>query len=161
MKILIASLLMAALSLQAYSAEVYRWVDKNGKVHYSDKPPAKSLKATKINIADDSLEEDRIRDNNESGKPQISAQQRVRKAQQLLTQSRHKKAAEQQQKLKQEQKLKQDNQQCAKAQKLLDGYRANTLRTENEKGEIEYLNLVERAAAIKSAEEKVRQLCQN
>lgn len=35
-KLLAASMLLAALSLPAAAASVYRWVDKNGVVHYDD-----------------------------------------------------------------------------------------------------------------------------
>lgn len=40
----LASALLLALGAQAQS-NVYRWVDKNGKVHFSDQPPAEDAKS--------------------------------------------------------------------------------------------------------------------
>lgn len=44
-------------------AEVYKWIDANGKVHFSQTPPDKS--AEKVEIRDDRLEVDE--ENNHSG----------------------------------------------------------------------------------------------
>lgn len=46
MRILLATLLLI-FAAQA-SAEVYRWVDKNGVVHYTDKPPAPDAKPAEL-----------------------------------------------------------------------------------------------------------------
>ena len=35
----IATLALLALALPAWAAEMYKWVDETGKVHYSDRPP--------------------------------------------------------------------------------------------------------------------------
>ncbi|MBI4988423.1 MAG: glutaredoxin family protein [Rhodocyclales bacterium] len=35
---------MMAVSLVASAQPLYKWVDKNGKVHYSDQPPPKEIK---------------------------------------------------------------------------------------------------------------------
>lgn len=35
----IATLALLALALPAWGADMYKWVDENGKVHYSDRPP--------------------------------------------------------------------------------------------------------------------------
>ena len=42
MKRSMKGLLLLLLCLPVYAAQVYKWVDANGKVHYSDKPPPKS-----------------------------------------------------------------------------------------------------------------------
>ncbi len=50
---LVATILLALLSLTV-GAQVYRWVDKDGKVQYSDQPPAPGAgkaEVTKINSA--------------------------------------------------------------------------------------------------------------
>ena len=41
-------LLFALLPFQA-SAELYRWVDENGKTHFSDSPPNANAEATQLN----------------------------------------------------------------------------------------------------------------
>lgn len=48
--LLLAGCLMAGLSLlstMAMAGEMYRWVDKDGKVHFSDQPPPDDAKQTK------------------------------------------------------------------------------------------------------------------
>ena len=35
---------LALLATGADAQNLYRWVDKNGKVHYSDQPPPKEIK---------------------------------------------------------------------------------------------------------------------
>jgi len=50
---LVATILLALLSLTV-GAQVYRWVDKDGKVQYSDQPPppgATKAEATRINAS--------------------------------------------------------------------------------------------------------------
>lgn len=39
---LLASLLLTLLALTAVAQTMYRWVDKDGQVHYTDRPPAKT-----------------------------------------------------------------------------------------------------------------------
>jgi len=46
-RLLIAIGLMLCLSLPA-SAQMYKWVDSNGKVQYSDKPPPGNIKGEKL-----------------------------------------------------------------------------------------------------------------
>jgi len=38
------------LALPAVAADVYRWVDEKGTVHYSNEAPPKGVKATKVDI---------------------------------------------------------------------------------------------------------------
>lgn len=45
----ITLIILCILGLSAAQAEVYRWVDENGKVHYGDRPPV-SQKAREIDI---------------------------------------------------------------------------------------------------------------
>ena len=40
----LAALLLAGLSTVSAAGELYKWVDKDGKVHFSDKPPPASAK---------------------------------------------------------------------------------------------------------------------
>ncbi|MGH6691432.1 MAG: DUF4124 domain-containing protein [Gammaproteobacteria bacterium] len=43
----IATLALLALALPAWAAEMYKWVDENGKVHYSDQPPPANARQQK------------------------------------------------------------------------------------------------------------------
>ena len=43
-------LVLALLAAPATAADVYRWVDEKGTVHYSNEAPPKSVKSTKVDI---------------------------------------------------------------------------------------------------------------
>ena len=44
MKSLLFVLVFASTAIMAHGADLYRWVDANGKVHYSDQPPPQTAK---------------------------------------------------------------------------------------------------------------------
>lgn len=44
----LAALLLLLMPALAPAAEVYRWVDKDGVVHYTDKPPSKDAKPAQL-----------------------------------------------------------------------------------------------------------------
>lgn len=44
-----AGLVLAVTALAAPAGSVYKWTDKNGKVHYGDRPPEKEQQATRLN----------------------------------------------------------------------------------------------------------------
>ncbi len=44
MKLLVPAVLALLLAAQAHAAQLYRWVDADGKVHYTDKQPPKDAK---------------------------------------------------------------------------------------------------------------------
>jgi glutaredoxin len=68
MKIITISLVTLALLAPAANAQtMYRWVDKDGKVHYSDQPPPKEIKK----VAQPRLSTSTI----ETGGPSFEAQQ--------------------------------------------------------------------------------------
>ena len=46
-RILVATGLALCLALPA-AAQMYKWVDANGKIHYSDKPPPSNVKTEKL-----------------------------------------------------------------------------------------------------------------
>ena len=46
-RLLVAISLALCVALPA-SAQMYKWVDSNGKVHYSDKPPPSNIKTEKL-----------------------------------------------------------------------------------------------------------------
>jgi hypothetical protein len=50
MRILFIGLIAAMLAAAPAAAQVYRWVDKDGKVHYSDKPPPKGTRTERMAI---------------------------------------------------------------------------------------------------------------
>lgn len=52
LKNIIIILILFALSLPAQSAEIYRWVDSEGVVHYTDDPPEGITEAKNLNVPD-------------------------------------------------------------------------------------------------------------
>ena len=43
-------ILVACVILPAYGAEIYKWVDENGKVHFGDRPPANAEGSQEIEV---------------------------------------------------------------------------------------------------------------
>src|SRR5512141_964010 len=48
MKRLMVAISLALCVALPVSAQMYKWVDSNGKVHYSDKPPPSNIKTEKL-----------------------------------------------------------------------------------------------------------------
>ena len=44
--------LIASLASPAFAAGIYKWVDKNGKTHFGDRPPADAVRSQKMKIRD-------------------------------------------------------------------------------------------------------------
>lgn len=57
--------LLAAASVQA--AEVYKWTDANGVVHFSDSPPPADAKAEKVHVGGGVITTDQQPSNSETG----------------------------------------------------------------------------------------------
>lgn len=59
MKILVPVVLVFAIIASVDAAQLYRWVDADGKVHYTDKPPpkeAKDIEKKRVNTAADAAQ---------------------------------------------------------------------------------------------------------
>ncbi len=55
------ALLLSGLASSAHAQELYRWVDKEGKVHYSDMPPPADAKNTQQKkLGDNLIEQDKL-----------------------------------------------------------------------------------------------------
>ena len=50
MKYFIAFFMLIICSVSIAESQVYKWIDKNGRVHYSSSPPRKSQNTQKVNI---------------------------------------------------------------------------------------------------------------
>lgn len=140
---------LVAASLPAY-AELYKWTDANGKVHYSDQPPPANVKQPVT-----------VKSRKPSSPPQAAtpdaagaqktyvekdAEFRQRQVQAAESEAAAKKAAE-------EAAAKQKN--CAQAKNQLANLQAGGRITRvNDKGEREYLNDAEVAQEI----ERTRQI---
>ena len=116
---LLASILFPLLC----NAEVYKWTDKNGTIHYSDiKPNETSSEKLNIKTNNPSLER---------ASPQSSAQ--------ALDQQKSKELEAQAERLKSETQKKEQNSQCQNTRDNLKTLKENSRIKINENGEIRYL----------------------
>lgn len=140
-------LFLLLLSSGVVSAEVYRWHDADGKLHYGDRPPAD---AEQMNI--------RSAPNSTAQKPTNSDRKEAR--QRLLDLYREERAEKK--KLKQERiaKRKERKQKCLQARVDLDNYQyASGIYRPTERGEREFLSKEERANYIQDLRDKVNKWC--
>lgn len=134
-----ASILLIALSLGAVSAQadVYRWVDADGKVHYSDTPPPEGAQKTDIQSGHNSL----------SSQPPAPAKQAGAAAPPA---SAAKAQAELQQK------------QCELARATLQAYQSDaTLVRKDADGNKHVLTADEKAKEIDQAKQQVKAACED
>jgi len=130
-------------------AQLYKWVDEQGKVHYSDTPPAEKSKSKQtLNIP------------NQPAAPAASDNKSWQEKEQDFQKRRtsEAEAATKKQKEEQEAKTKQEN--CAKAQQSLSQLQTNApVYTFNEKTGRTLLNEKQRADAIEKARKAVSDWC--
>jgi hypothetical protein len=144
--------LIIVLSLPfAASAEMYRWVDSQGKVHYSDSPPPAGAKSSKT-----------IDTPPPSAAPSGAAP-KAKTWQEKEMDFRQRQAAEadaQAKKQKEEAEAKERKQNCENARKSLASLESGTrIVTTDEKGERVYMDDSARAAAISEARKAVENWC--
>lgn len=145
------SLLMTA---GAVEAQVYKWVDENGKVHFGDQPPRKkptSAEKVELKIAPRT-----------SNEPVANEADRARRQQQLLKtlsderQQREEKRAKA--KAAKERKAAMCKRLAAKRDEML---RANAIYTTNDQGEREYMDEAKGAAYRKELVARYKKECGN
>lgn len=157
-KLLFLTLLLS-LSPASQAAKIYKWVDENGKVHYSDKPPANQQKAESL-----TLESATEGTTNSSQKqpPAVSAQQRINEANKWLHNTRTK----QQEKVQARDKAWNDKQkqiaECKKLKReLLDYENAGVIYDYNDKGEQFYFNQQQREKLLTNLRNKIAKQCKS
>lgn len=140
--LLLLSLLIATAGAQA---AVYRWVDKDGKVHYSDKPPSgEQGAAERVNI-----------DTQPADPEKIAALEKQLAEESAAKEERQTEDAQQAQ-----EELARRQQQCRMAvQNLAAVDNTNRMFTTTADGERRYYNDAEVAAAKRQAQARVDQYC--
>jgi hypothetical protein len=116
---LLASILLPLLC----NAEVYKWTDENGTIHYSDMKPNEAP-SEKLNIKTNNPSQERA-------SPQKSAQ--------ALDQQKSKDLEAQAERLKSETQRREQNSQCENARDNLKTLEENSRIKINENGEIRFL----------------------
>lgn len=152
---LVAVMLTLALGAPAH-AELYKWVDSEGRIQYSDRPPPPGAsKEQRLNIprnppaaaipAAPAAE-------GQPAEPKTAADKEV--------DYRKRKVDEEQARQKSEAEEKQRQEQCINAQQRLRGFEdAGRVYTVNEKGERQYIDDEARARGIEQARQDIGKYC--
>ena len=105
--------LISILLTLAAPAEIYKWIDGEGKVHYGEKPPNTTT--------DKAVETIKIKDDVSTGDNQ-RANEAFKKQSELLDENRKKRKKEKSAKKKKADKQAKKKEKCEQAKKLLAGF---------------------------------------
>jgi 2-polyprenyl-6-methoxyphenol hydroxylase-like FAD-dependent oxidoreductase len=141
---LIVVLMSLALQLQA---EVYQWVDEQGRVHFSDRPNEDGSTGIKIKEQQDAPTSD-------------GPSERQQKMQRMLDVYAEERAEREEAKQKQQAELKKRKQYCARAKDRYNSHtRATGIYNLGSDGERRYLSEEERARHIKQLKSDIARWC--
>ena len=139
--------LVLCLASAAVTAEVYKWVDEQGKVHYGDRPPARGTQADTLALPPT---------------PSADAEvvERAFMRRRLLDAFEAERQEEQQTQAEAEAAQRELDRRCAHLeQQLVRFERANVVYTESENGERVYMSDDERARAVGKARDWIAEHC--
>lgn len=140
--LLIALLLSGQLSVHA---EVYRWVDEKGQVHFGDQAREASTRAIKPHS---------------SPPTHGNQQQRMQKTRKLLNAYQIERQQAREQKAKQKEQAEKRKKDCIQARDNLRNYtNYGNIYNLGEDGKREYLSEQERAALVQRSRETMARLC--
>lgn len=145
---IVSLLVMLSLPFTA-AAEMYRWVDAQGKVHYSDAPPPAGAKSAKtIDVP------------TPPAAPSGDAAAKPKSWQEKDMEFRQRQTAEAEAQAKKEKEAKEKQQNCETARRNLAKFEnATRVVTTNEKGETVYMDNAARAAAAAEARKQIDIWC--
>ena len=150
MKSLLALICILTLTVSTANAELFKWVDEQGKVHYSDQPAGEKAKSeTKLNIPNQPAANTTPEDSKSWEEKELDFKKRRSAA--ADNQAKQQKEA-------QEAKTKREN--CDKAKQNLSQLESIAAAyTYNEKTGRTYLNPTQRAEATVAARKAVADWC--
>ncbi len=141
--------LLLIVSLPLAQAEIYKWVDDNGQVHYSEKAPDKKRSAEEIHLP--------------KHVPQVtpvSPAQRKQKRDNLLRAFEEERNLRKEARAKKEQDEVRNRKNCIRAKDRLRNYeRATVLYNLDEKGDRVYLSDAQRSSAVTSLKSQINKWC--
>jgi len=145
--IIISGLMLSLFSLTSY-AEIYRWTDKNGKVHFSDKPVSDKAKTVDINVKPS------------SPIPEKSRNERKQRSEDFMR-AREEERAAKNKSIEEKKKLKkQRKKDCIEAKKEYKRtIEAGAVYIRDDEGDRVYLEPVERKKAEAEVKARVERLC--
>lgn len=140
------AIFLALLVSTSANAEIYKWVDEHGKVHYGDKPNPKS---EQLNISEES-----------SPSKSLSKQEREERRKRLIDAYNEDRAQKKEQAEKDRKKKARLNRNCAIAKDRLKGYmRAGSLYDLDKDGNRINLSKEEREKATNSLRKQINKYC--
>lgn len=145
---LVCGLLLASFLGGAMAAEVYKWTDEQGRVHYGDKPPEQGARSVDVDPGP------------ASGSPLPSDAERRDKTRRLLRAYEEERRIKQQREQRQEAKAAERRKRCAWARDRLRRYRqAGRLYDLDDQGNRKILDDSQRQQAEARAAQDVSQWC--
>ncbi len=132
-------------------ASLHKWVDSNGKIHYSDTVPADAKQATILKLRGES--------ETESGTPQVKEKSLAEKELENKRTQQNKEAEAKKAEIEKEQaEIKQTN--CANAKSnLINLEKSPRIVTYNENGDREFMSDVTRNQQMDEAKKAISQNC--
>jgi hypothetical protein len=132
----------------AAQAEVYKWVDADGKTHFGDKVP-ESTKVETINLPTSPR----------SSQPDVSTQELKQRQQKLLDAINEDRSLKQKKTQEHAEKQAQLNQNCAKLRDYLKNISSGRIYDLDKKGERVYANDAEHDKEVKQTESDLKKYC--
>jgi hypothetical protein len=144
-RLLALALVLAAASVPA-CAQAYKWVDENGRTHFSDVPPPNGKPANRVTIRPQLPANPQASNSTRDWRSQIQ-ESNLHNAQQ---QAREEAA-------QRDRQVAESN--CGTARGRLNGMQGSRIFRYNTKGEREYYDEEQRSAAIAAEQRRVDQYC--
>ncbi|MDR9436999.1 MAG: DUF4124 domain-containing protein [Thiohalophilus sp.] len=145
---LVSGLLLASLLSVSMAADVYKWTDEQGRVHYGDKPPEKGAQSMDVDPGES------------SGSPIPGDAERREKTRRLLRAYEEERRIKQQREQRQQAQAAERRKRCAWARDRLRRYQqAGRLYDLDEQGNRKILGDSQRQQAEARAAQEVRQWC--
>ena len=129
------------------SAEIYKWVDEEGKVHYGEKPPS--------TITEDGIKTIRYKDNVDTR----SANEALKKKSKSLNKLSKKRKGKREDAAAKKEELAKNKVLCEQAKKNLANYQFPKVSIKEDDGSVRALGEEERQLGIKKSEEIGKQVC--
>ncbi len=148
-RLLFATLLLLS---QAVSGGIYRWVDENGRVHFSDRPVAEEAEQVEIRNSTPPS-------SGREARPATADERRV-KQQKLLDVYRQEREEKAEARKKARQEEAEREKRCAYARDRLQRYRVSRIYEPQADGGRRFFSDAERETAIANLEKQVRQSCE-
>ena len=152
----IIALIVLLLAVPLASAKVYKWVDKDGNVHFSEQPPPEEVQAEEVDTSGSELRESQRRDADRLNQQRKDADEGRQSDEEQADAARQAALKAEQDRHYQEQRAAACHSAKTNLQMLRSGGRIFEL---DEKGRRQYISDKERKARTEHYEGKVEEYC--